>query len=74
MALLEYLMLHPDEVVTRDRLLDAVWGWDYPVATRAVDMRIAEIRRVLADDPDGPLYIETAVGEGYRFCGRVEPG
>ena len=38
-------MLHPDEVLTRERLLDAVWGWDYPAATRAVDTRIAELRR-----------------------------
>jgi DNA-binding response OmpR family regulator len=73
LALLEYLMLHPDEVLTRDRLLDAVWGWDYPVATRAVDGRVAEIRRVLEDDPDHPLFIETVVGVGYRFMAPVEP-
>ncbi|NOK63967.1 MAG: response regulator transcription factor [Chloroflexi bacterium AL-W] len=35
--LLEYLMTHPDEVITRERLLDAVWGWDYPAGTRTVD-------------------------------------
>jgi DNA-binding response OmpR family regulator len=74
LALLEYLMLHPDEVLSRDRLLDAVWGWDYPVATRAVDMRIAEIRRLTEDDPNDPSFVETVVGEGYRFLGLVEPG
>lgn len=72
-ALLEYLMLHPDEVLTRDRLLDAVWGWDYPVATRAVDVRIAEIRKALQDDPERPMLIETIVGVGYRFLAPVEP-
>jgi DNA-binding response OmpR family regulator len=41
-TLLEYLMTHADELITRERLLDAVWGWDYPVGTRAVDTRIAE--------------------------------
>jgi DNA-binding response OmpR family regulator len=71
-ALLEYLMTHPDELLTRDRLLDAVWGWDYPTGTRTVDTRIAELRRVLDDDPDDPRYIETVHGEGYRFVGRVE--
>jgi DNA-binding response OmpR family regulator len=71
-ALLEYLMTHPDELLSRDRLLDAVWGWDYPVGTRTVDTRIAELRRVLDDDPTRPCYIETVPGQGYRFVGPVE--
>jgi DNA-binding response OmpR family regulator len=70
-ALLEYLMTHPDELLTRDRLLDAVWGWDYPTGTRTVDTRIAELRRVLGDDPAQPRYIETVPGQGYRFVGDV---
>jgi DNA-binding response OmpR family regulator len=73
-SILEYLMLHPDEVLSRERLLDAVWGWDYPAATRAVDTRIAELRRALDDDVETPRYIETLVGQGYRFVGRVEVG
>jgi DNA-binding response OmpR family regulator len=72
MALLEYLMTHPDELLTRDRLLDAVWGWDYPTGTRTVDTRVAELRRALGDDPAEPLYIETVPGQGYRFVGHVE--
>lgn len=71
-ALLEYLMTHPDELLTRDRLLDAVWGWDYPTGTRTVDTRIAELRRVLNDDPAQPRHIETVPGQGYRFVGDVE--
>ena len=71
-ALLEYLMTHPDELLTRDRLLDTVWGWDYPTGTRTVDTRIAELRRVLDDDPAQPRYIETVPGQGYRFVGHVE--
>lgn len=72
-ALLEYLMTHPDELLTRERLLDAVWGWDYPAGTRTVDTRIAELRRLLQEDPDHPQYIETTPGEGYRFVGRIQP-
>jgi len=72
LALLEYLLLHPDEVLSRERLLDAVWGWDYPVATRAVDTRIAELRRALNDDAENPKFIETVIREGYRFIGQVE--
>jgi DNA-binding response OmpR family regulator len=72
LTLLEYLMTHPDELVTRERLLDVVWGWDYPVGSRAVDTRIAELRRVLGDDPVQPRYIETIPSQGYRFVNDVE--
>jgi len=71
LVLLEYLMTHPDELLTRERLLDVVWGWDYPVGTRATDTRIAELRRALRDDPLTPAYIETVPGQGYRFVGEV---
>lgn len=66
-AVLEHLMTHPDEAVTRERLLDVVWGWEYPAGTRTVDTRIAELRRALNDDPAEPRFIETIPGEGYRF-------
>ncbi len=72
LALLEYLMTHPDELLTRERLLDAVWGWDYPAGTRAVDTRIAELRKALGDDPAQARYIETVPGQGYRFAPDVE--
>jgi DNA-binding response OmpR family regulator len=71
-ALLEYMMTHPDELLSRERLLDAVWGWDYPAGTRTVDTRVAELRRALGDDPSDPQYIETVPGQGYRFVGQVE--
>lgn len=70
-ALLEYLMTHPDELVTRDRLLDVVWGWDYPAGTRTVDSRIAELRRALSDNAQEPRFIETVPGKGYRFVAHV---
>ena len=70
-ALLAYFMTHPDELMTRERLLDAVWGWDYPTGTRTVDTRIAELRRALADDATDPRYIETVPGQGYRYVAEV---
>ncbi len=73
LALLEHLMLHQDQVLTREQLMDAVWGWAQPVATRAVDMRIAELRRALGDEADQPTYIETVIGVGYRYLVPVEP-
>lgn len=71
-AVLEFLALHSREVVTRDRLLDQVWGWSEPVGTRTVDTRINELRRALEDDADNPTYIETVIGSGYRFLRCVE--
>ncbi len=73
-TLLEYLMTHADELITRERLLDAVWGWDYPVGTRAVDTRIAELRRAMQDDPNQPRYLETVQSQGYRFIAEVIEG
>ena len=72
MALLEYMITHPDELLTRERLLDAVWGWDYPIGTRTVDTRVSELRKTLSDDASHPSYIETVPGQGYRFIGVVE--
>jgi DNA-binding response OmpR family regulator len=71
LAVLEYLMTHPDECVSRERLLEMVWGWQYPAGTRTVDTRMAELRRALGDDPERPLFIETVSGEGYRFSAEV---
>jgi DNA-binding response OmpR family regulator len=70
-ALLEYLLTHPDELLTRERLLDLLWGWEYPGGTRAVDNRVAELRRALADDASAPAWIETVPGQGYRFAAPV---
>jgi DNA-binding response OmpR family regulator len=70
-AVLEHLMTHPNEAVTRERLLEVVWGWEYPAGTRTVDTRMAELRRALNDDPAEPRFIETISGEGYRFIASV---
>lgn len=74
LLLLEYLMTHSDEVISRERLLEVVWGWEKAVASRAVDARIAELRRALEDSADNPTYIETSAGTGYRFVAKVERG
>lgn len=71
-GVLEYLMLNAPEVVSRERLLDEVWGWSYAVGTRAVDIRITELRKALDDNPGAPRYIETLVGQGYCFICEVE--
>lgn len=69
--LLEYLMSHPDELLTRERLLSTLWGYEFAVSTRAIDHRIAELRKVLNDSAQSPKYIETVQQSGYRFAGEV---
>src|SRR5690606_6606931 len=70
-ALLDYLMAYPGEIHSREHLLASVWGYEYMVTTRAVDHRVAELRRVLADDPQDPRWIATVPGRGYRSCAPV---
>jgi DNA-binding response OmpR family regulator len=70
--LLDYLLTHPDELMTRERLLEVLWGFDFPVGTRAVDNRIAELRRMLGDDAARPRWIATVPGLGYRFVATVD--
>ena len=69
--LLDFLVSHPDELHSRQRLLEVLWGFEHPVGTRAVDNRIAELRRALRDDVASPRYIETVAGRGYRFGAPV---
>ncbi len=62
------LARHPDRVLTRDILLERVWGYDYLGDSRLVDMAIKRLRQKLGDDPGAPRYISTVRGVGYRFA------
>jgi DNA-binding response OmpR family regulator len=62
--LLRYLVERPDRVVTRERLLERVWGYDPEVSTRSID---AHVRRLRAKLVAARSRIETVVGLGYRF-------
>ncbi len=65
--LLYYLVRRPGLVLSREALLREVWGYDYPVDTRTVDVHIRWLRQKLEDDPANPKRIETVRGFGYRF-------
>lgn len=71
-TLLEFLMMHPQEAHTRERLLSTLWGFDFASSSRAVDHRVAELRRVIGDHGD-ERFIETSQSVGYQFTARVEP-
>lgn len=70
-ALLEFLMVNHGETYSRDDLLNQVWGIEFAITTRAVDHRIAEIRKALAIRGVEDL-IDTVQGVGYRFHPKVE--
>ena len=65
--LLQHLIESRGEVVTRDELLEEVWGYEAPPMTRTVDVHISWLRQKLEDDPANPRFIVTVHGQGYRF-------
>jgi DNA-binding winged helix-turn-helix (wHTH) protein len=67
--LLRYLVEHRGEVITRDRLLEEVWGYEQFPTTRTVDTHVLRLRQKFEQDPEHPVYIVTAHGQGYRFAG-----
>jgi DNA-binding response OmpR family regulator len=72
-AVLQLLASRAGEVVTRDQLLDEVWGYEsYPVS-RTVDNHVAALRAKLEKDPSDPVYIQTVHGVGYKFARHVIP-
>lgn len=65
--LLTTLAREPGVVLSRQRLLDRVWGMDYVGDEHVVDVHLANLRRKLGDDAAHPRYIETVRGVGFRF-------
>ena len=66
-ALLAYFVAHPAETLSRDRLLDAVWGYQNYPSTRTVDNHILKLRQKLEKDPSNPVHFRTVHGMGYKF-------
>ena len=65
--LLRYLVERKGAVLSRDELLQDVWGYKSIPLTRTVDVHIAWLRQKIEDDPKNPQYIVTVHGQGYRF-------
>lgn len=65
--LLEILIKNEGKVVTRDFLLDKIWGYEYVGETRTVDVHIRHLRQKIEKDDKNPMYIQTIRGIGYRF-------
>lgn len=70
--LLKFLAEHANEVVTRDQLLDGVWGYDAYPTTRTIDNFVLRLRKHFENDPGKPVIFETVFGAGYRFVPPTE--
>jgi DNA-binding response OmpR family regulator len=66
---MKYLIRHRGETITRDELLDKIWGYDNYPMTRTVDNHIARLRHKIEDVPNEPEYILTIHRVGYKFIG-----
>jgi DNA-binding response OmpR family regulator len=66
-GLLQLLAAREGRVVTRDELLETVWGHDAPQSTRTVDNHVATLRAKLESDPGSPRYLQTVHGVGYKL-------
>jgi DNA-binding response OmpR family regulator len=67
--LLKYFLSHPGEALTRDRLLEEVWGYEKFPTTRTVDAHIVRLRQKLEPKPEDPRFFLTVHGTGYKFVG-----
>lgn len=67
--LLVYFSRHPKRAISRDTLLEKVWGWDYTGESRTVDVHVRWLREKIEQDPQNPVRIVTVRGAGYRFEG-----
>ena len=67
--LLCYLIRHRGVMISRNQLLDEVWGYDAMITTRTVDVHVAGLRQKIETDPRHPRYLLTIHGLGYKFIG-----
>lgn len=66
--ILGYLLAHRAKVVTREQLLDEIWGYEVYPTTRTVDNLILKLRKKIERDPKNPRYIVTVYGTGYKLA------
>lgn len=72
-ALLYLLAANAGTVLSREQILDALWGTDFVIESNVVDRHVRALRAKLQDDWHKPRYIETVPGAGYRFVAGEEP-
>ena len=72
MEVLQFLIEHRNELVTREQIVERIWGKDVFLDTdNSINGAIRKIRQALRDDPEQPRFVQTVVGQGYRFIASV---
>lgn len=66
-SLLEYLMRHPGQALSREMILESVWGYSYVGETRTVDVHVRWLREKLEEDAAHPTHLQTVRSVGYKF-------
>ena len=66
---LDLLASNPGKVYSRDKLLELIWGLDYPGGSRTVDVHVRRLREKIEEQPSEPKYVQTKWGVGYYFHG-----
>ncbi len=69
--ILKHFIAHRGKVITREALLDKIWGYERYPSTRTIDNHILKLRKKLEDDSAKAKYIFSVYGEGYRFMGGL---
>lgn len=72
LKILKHFVENPGKVVSRNELLDKVWGYDVFPTTRTVDNHIVKLRKAIEDDPEDPKIILSVRGVGYKFTAEVQ--
>jgi DNA-binding response OmpR family regulator len=72
--LIAFLAGNAGEVISRDRILSSVWGYEHPIETRVIDVHVRNLRRKIEPDPAAPRYILAVPGIGYRFTNARPEG
>ncbi len=65
--LLTFLASNAGKVLSREKILNSIWGYEYPIETRVIDVHIRNLRRKIESQPSHPYYILAVPGIGYRF-------
>jgi len=65
--LLAFLAGNAGKVLSREKILNSIWGYEYPIETRVIDVHIRNLRRKIESQPSRPYYILAVPGIGYRF-------
>ena len=65
--LLNFLASNAGKVLSREKILNSIWGYEYPIETRVIDVHIRNLRRKIETQPSRPYYILAVPGIGYRF-------